>query len=368
MIYEFMLNGFIYQSAYGCYGASGVFNELYAQLQENLNLTSYGDTVPVTVVFDDEHYDTEALFTLISGQELFCLGNLALFGSSLGQDFADTGEPFGFFVGNTGHVLVFTTIEGESHTLSIMDLSGTEAYIPLEYIESSGTQYIDTGFKPNSNTRVVIDFEPLPTSSKSEAYCFFGARAAKEDGEYFAFFKASSQNFNLYWEYGDLYSNIWSVADIGAFAVRRTVEANGATATIDGVTKTYPERTLQAKHNMFLFASNEKGTASYHSLARIYSCQIYDNGTLVRDFIPVKRKSDGAVGLLDKLNNAFYGNAGTGTFIAGELITYDETSFQIGLIMGLLSGNGEPSVTPADTFDADSFNKGYAAGRSLRRK
>lgn len=49
-----------------------------------------------------------------------------------------------------------------------------------------------------------------------------------------------------------------------------------------------------------------------------------------------------------------------------ETVPYDETSFQIGLIMGLLSGNGEPNVTPSDTFDADSFNKGYAAGRSLR--
>ena len=49
-----------------------------------------------------------------------------------------------------------------------------------------------------------------------------------------------------------------------------------------------------------------------------------------------------------------------------ETPPYDERSFQIGLIMGLLS-NGNPSVTPAETFDADSFNKGYEAGRSLRK-
>jgi hypothetical protein len=31
-------------------------------------------------------------------------------------------------------------------------------HIPLEYIEGTGTQYIDTGFAPNNNTRVYIDF------------------------------------------------------------------------------------------------------------------------------------------------------------------------------------------------------------------
>lgn len=48
-----------------------------------------------------------------------------------------------------------------------------------------------------------------------------------------------------------------------------------------------------------------------------------------------------------------------------ELITYDETSFQIGLIMGLLSGDA--NVTPSDTFDVDSFNKGYETGLALRK-
>ena len=49
---------------------------------------------------------------------------------------------------------------------------------------------------------------------------------------------------------------------------------------------------------------------------KLYSCQIYDNGTLVRDFIAAKL-SDGTVGLYDTVNSQFYSNAGTGTFIAG---------------------------------------------------
>jgi len=31
------------------------------------------------------------------------------------------------------------------------------SYTPVEYIESSGTQYIDTGYKPNNNTKAVFE-------------------------------------------------------------------------------------------------------------------------------------------------------------------------------------------------------------------
>jgi hypothetical protein len=56
---------------------------------------------------------------------------------------------------------------------------------------------------------------------------------------------------------------------------------------------------------------------------RLYSCKIwkttaYEGAPLIRDFIPCKNAS-GEVGLWDDVNSVFYGNAGTGTFIAGEL-------------------------------------------------
>lgn len=51
----------------------------------------------------------------------------------------------------------------------------------------------------------------------------------------------------------------------------------------------------------------------------MYSCKIYDNETLVRNFVPCKNAS-GAVGLYDTVGAQFYANAGTGTFTAGPEI------------------------------------------------
>lgn len=48
---------------------------------------------------------------------------------------------------------------------------------------------------------------------------------------------------------------------------------------------------------------------------RIYYAKIWDDGTLVRDFIPAVRNDDGVIGMYDQVNDVFYANDGTGSFI-----------------------------------------------------
>ena len=68
-----------------------------------------------------------------------------------------------------------------------------------------------------------------------------------------------------------------------------------------------------------MFGVNEGGVNSYLCSMRLYSCKIYDNGTLVRNLIPAK-DSSGTIGLYDTVNSAFYGNSGNGAFTAGAEI------------------------------------------------
>lgn len=51
--------------------------------------------------------------------------------------------------------------------------------------------------------------------------------------------------------------------------------------------------------------------------AKCYGFKIYASGTLIRDLVPARRISDSALGMYDKVNDAFYTNAGTGDFTAG---------------------------------------------------
>lgn len=56
---------------------------------------------------------------------------------------------------------------------------------------------------------------------------------------------------------------------------------------------------------------------NYPTTAKIYSCKIYDNGVLMRDFW-LCYDPDGVACLYDKVEKKYYYNAGTGEFIAGE--------------------------------------------------
>lgn len=55
----------------------------------------------------------------------------------------------------------------------------------------------------------------------------------------------------------------------------------------------------------------------------LYYCRIYDGNTIIRGYIPCKN-AGGAVGLYDLIGQKFYGNAGSGSFTAGPVVTWDE--------------------------------------------
>jgi hypothetical protein len=64
---------------------------------------------------------------------------------------------------------------------------------------------------------------------------------------------------------------------------------------------------------LLLFATKKDNGVGYHMHARLYSCQIYENNILIRDFVPVVQ-NDRTYGLYDLVENKFYANIGAGTF------------------------------------------------------
>lgn len=180
----------------------------------------------------------------------------------------------------------------------------------LEYIQSSGTQYLDTLFKPNNNTRVTADFEI--TESTVDWACVFGARE-ESLSRCFALFTNSNQPF---------YCNIGGRTDTHTFTTisplgRHVADANKNAITINGISAVLTARTFQnTATTIYLCANNEDGAASMFCKMRIYSCQIYENGLLERDFVPAMLEN-GEIGLYDRVSHEFYRNAGTGEFIAG---------------------------------------------------
>ena len=179
----------------------------------------------------------------------------------------------------------------------------------LEYIQSSGTQYIDTGFKPKNTTHVICDFQFENTAKTQYLFCARGPSSGYANR--YGLLLNSAGYFRS--DYGSANKNFPTTV---ALAGRHTVDKNGLSCTIDDTTVTNTAKTFTGSYNLYLFAGNTGGSMSEPASVKIYSCQIYDNDVLVRDFIAAKL-SDGTVGLYDKLSGLLYINAGTGTFEAG---------------------------------------------------
>lgn len=203
-------------------------------------------------------------------------------------------------------------------------------YTQIDYIEATGTQYFDTGFKPNQNTRVVMDIEVLATTQCAP----FGARASQNGTTYTLFLLTATTGRT---DYGTSKQTMTFSSILG----RYTIDANKNVVNVNGVSITHTAATFSVDYNMFLLAVNTAGAASNYAKVKLYSCKIYDNGTLARDFVPCKNTT-GALGLWDNVNSKFYANAGTGTLSTGSKhkTLIDGTGYEIKSGRVLIGGTG----------------------------
>ena len=178
-------------------------------------------------------------------------------------------------------------------------------YKIVEYIASSGTQFIDTGFKPNNNTCYEIKYQTVPTQN------YAGIMGAEHDW--------SNTSFALWCKHaGFANSTISNQTWYGASPV--TIRFDKGTLYKDGVQVWSASGTFQCNYNAYLFGINRAGTLTEPvDNLKIYYVKIWDNGTLVRDFVPCTK--NGIAGLYDRVNNDFYVNKGSGTFSVGEVIS-----------------------------------------------
>lgn len=184
-------------------------------------------------------------------------------------------------------------------------------YQQVEYIESSGTQYIDTGVIGKTGLRIVTEM-----GYTAPPKGFFGCRYVNT-----RFFVVlwPSPYFNFGYG-GDLQTGI--------------AAESGKIYNIDFDTSTSPKRfgidgsyvTSTAHHDtplpIYIFCYNKDGVATSFSDLIFKSMTITDeNGDKIRDFVPCYRKADGEIGLYDLVSATFFTNSGSGTFIKGADVT-----------------------------------------------
>ena len=186
-------------------------------------------------------------------------------------------------------------------------IAGVPYDAQIAYLESTGTQLIDTGVKPDS-----LDLR-IEMEMRSNGGHMFGSRATSVIAGNMGLWSAYSSMANSLRKDWLGVNDTFTLATTGSNTVVFTSTASGSSMTVNGTTETGGAKTTYDKP-ITLFGVNTVGTVSCGKLI-LFGCKIYKDGVLVADFIPVRV---GQVGYLyDRVTRKLYGNAGTGSFTLG---------------------------------------------------
>lgn len=183
------------------------------------------------------------------------------------------------------------------------DING-DAGMDDVYLETTGNEIIDTEWVPTTGTKVVMDFAQLDPGAYSGGY-LFGSQDNWKTGPFFWVgmdqWRLAAATADMKWQW---------IAQSGLLTQGRhvlTVDLSTSTATLKMGEATVATTTLKAPsalvNSMAIMGLNNAGSLVNGSKIRLYSCQIYDGETLVRNYYPAK--VDGMIGLYDRENGGF---------------------------------------------------------------
>ena len=193
-------------------------------------------------------------------------------------------------------------------------------YTQVDYIESSGTQYIDTGVNADSKLRVVLDTTFLNSRSIGAIY--------RNGSNY--------ERYHLQGEAKFIFYTHTTPVSLNTFDNNRhlfDLNVPNGTIYVDNISYNKEYIVFDTRLSFWLFRRNSNDSSlQFFNASKLYSCKMYYNNVLVRNFIPCYRNSDNEVGLYDLVNNVFYANQGTGEFTYGTKIESENNIIYTGYV------------------------------------
>ena len=197
-----------------------------------------------------------------------------------------------------------------------------ENYTKVSYIETDGNQYIDTGVLASDHPdgiKYEMSAHVSQVLSVDSHNWFFGALASSKRSGNLTYWGAG--NFRLFAGGSDvLLQHSVDIVDTDV-AIDITVSSNdpaSAVGTINGSTMSRQNdgtATTMPDANIYVMRCNGASSGSWFC-GKLYSfVMTATDGTQIRNYVPVYRNSDNVVGLFDIVENKFYENAGSGSFV-----------------------------------------------------
>ena len=219
----------------------------------------------------------------------------------------------------------------------------------VNYLKSTGTQYIDTGYQHQARTRVTADFL-VSEPQKARWSAIFGAR----DG--------NGQNYLSFFINNGVQTVLDTAYYYGSKSTTGPVLLEGTRISLDCCceTATWVAANNPATTNVLTVApTTSTGACSLYAFAlrswdhyeacacvKLYDMRIFEGDRIVRDFRPY-RQTDGRVGLYDFADHRgeanyepFYTNSGKGEDFAWEY-AYTTNGATLCIQEGTLAADGD---------------------------
>lgn len=188
----------------------------------------------------------------------------------------------------------FLTADGE--TFNVLKPDVPEGYTEIDYLQGDGVSWVDTGFCPSFQTKIVADVSSVDVSFLWGVRDTSGGTSPRQFGLY----RRNTTSIRAY------YFGTNADASVSDTSVRSSVIQDGNSVSAYGITiKNTTVTSGVTTYPLYIFGLNTAGAVSGLSTMRLFSMKIYDNDVLVRDCVPCI-DPNGIKGLWCKVSETFY--------------------------------------------------------------
>ena len=188
-------------------------------------------------------------------------------------------------------------------------------YTRLEYIQSSGTQYINTNYVLQETDRVEVDYELTNLSATGDKF-IIGQKASDSTGNMWVDTYGNTNKWYVRWGSSSSVNTTFNSSQTsGTFIIKKN------SFIVNGTEILQPNYTSMNLNPLVIFGRIGTNDVFQGSYVRISEVRIKDSDEHIqRKYIPTKRNSDNVFGMWDTVSKTFLTNAGTGTFTAGPAV------------------------------------------------
>ena len=202
-------------------------------------------------------------------------------------------------------------------------------YTLLEYVESTGSQYVDTGVMSGDDVAIEMYWQSRMAlnSSADSKFCVGVRRAYKQSSLYLSWQAevVSSAKVGLRYLWGEYeYNSFLTPSEFVAQRISATEMMLGVVKLATPTTQEFPN-----SYSIYVFNINNAGSASSAgALMRLKWLRLVKGGTEVRRYLPARRNSDSVAGLYDLVEGAFFPSATSTALVAGPVASSSSDPFE----------------------------------------